>query len=624
MLYVGLLEFSTVNAQCNADFAYINLGYEHGFAFYPQESGFDSVKWVFLNPNGRNETSTNRSGGYVYYYSGYYGQQGFFEACRYVSDSTLGCKDTTCMIITFGDTMCRSLFTYEVHNDSVQFVNKSRNVGSLLWNFGDGDTSTKWNPNHTYLTAGTYNVLLTIIDTNGTYTDTYSQLVIIKDNCDATWVSSYQGMSRTFDIVYPKNSNVRYKWTFGNGDSSYDHNPTYTYSQPGTYNVCLEMYDSILQCSDSFCDSIAVDTAHQCSVFWNYFYDKHLYDSFVYFNNIRTNNTTNMKWYFPDGRTSTEKQLERMSLSHLRNQNSKKVCLSVVNRNTGCKDALCKDVKLIPQRRCIASFSIGDSTIYSGLDTLAQLTNQSLGLTHFTWTFPNGDTSSNRHESLVIKAPGTYTICLAGRDSVTGCTDTLCRTITIDSAKNCRASFRIAVDTSQKFKLFLINGSSNKTSHQYYWSFGDGGTSTQRNPTHKYTSFGKYNVCLTVYDSTLNCTATYCDSLGLDSSGRLLKANGFELEVIDDFLSAPTVENIEFTISPNPTTSAVSVKLAELKGNNAYAKVYNLQGELVQEARFNTETLLSLDLSQEVDGLYLIHLFDGKNHVQTKLIKMNK
>ena len=70
-------------------------------------------------------------------------------------------------------------------------------------------------------------------------------------------------------------------------------------------------------------------------------------------------------------------------------------------------------------------------------------------------------------------------------------------------------------------------GSSNKSTHTYSWSFGDGGTSTKRNPTHKYRAFGSYWVCLTIADSTLNCTSTYCDSLGLDSTGRLLKADGF-------------------------------------------------------------------------------------------------
>lgn len=524
-LLVGLLSVNTASAQCKADFSFYTNG--NGTFVFVDSSGntYTSDHWDFGDGNSSNSTS-----GQV---SHTYNRMGTFTVCRTVWDSIRSCRDTFCTTVSYTSTTCKALFTYSVSGDSVQFADNSTNAVYHSWDFGDGKSSASTNPLHVYKTPGTYTVCLTILDSLRTCTDRYCLTVVVSQKCDASWTASMQNLTVGFRLNSTNSGRVDYRWTFGNGDSSRSASPVYTYAKPGTYVVCLEMYDSAYQCYDYHCDSLYVDTT----------------------------NTTRCQVFF--------------------------------------------------------------SATVSG-DTLVNLTNWSTGFTHFIWTFPNGDTSNYRHESMIIKKPGTYTFCLVGKDSVTGCTDTLCKTVTIDSAKNCRASFRIAVDTSQKFKLFLINGSSNKSSHQYYWTFGDGGTSTQRNPTHKYTSFGKYNVCLTVYDSTLNCTATYCDSLGLDSTGRLLKANGFELEVIDDFLSAPTVENIEFTIFPNPTTSAVSVKLAELKGNNAYAKVYNLQGELVQEALFNTETLLSLDLSQDVDGLYLIHLFDGKNHVQTKLIKMNK
>ena len=32
----------------------------------------------------------------------------------------------------------------------------------------------------------------------------------------------------------------------------------------------------------------------------------------------------------------------------------------------------------------------------------------------------------------------------------------------------------------------------------YYWTFGDGGTSTESSPTHTYTQTGKYNVTVQV------------------------------------------------------------------------------------------------------------------------------
>jgi PKD repeat protein len=53
----------------------------------------------------------------------------------------------------------------------VQFTNNSiaypGPFTSLIWDFGDGNTSNSANPPHTYSVPGTYNVLLSTIDNNG-------------------------------------------------------------------------------------------------------------------------------------------------------------------------------------------------------------------------------------------------------------------------------------------------------------------------------------------------------------------------------------------------------------------------------------------------------------------------
>lgn len=48
-----------------------------------------------------------------------------------------------------------------------------------------------------------------------------------------------------------------YRWDFGDGNTSLAQNPTHTYSQPGTYNVCLETQDNCgLQ---EFCKNITLN-----------------------------------------------------------------------------------------------------------------------------------------------------------------------------------------------------------------------------------------------------------------------------------------------------------------------------------------------------------------------------
>ncbi len=53
--------------------------------------------------------------------------------------------------------------TFNQLGDSVSFTNLSSNYESVVWDFGDGQTSTDENPTHTYAQNGTYTVILTAI-----------------------------------------------------------------------------------------------------------------------------------------------------------------------------------------------------------------------------------------------------------------------------------------------------------------------------------------------------------------------------------------------------------------------------------------------------------------------------
>ena len=52
-------------------------------------------------------------------------------------------------------------FNFAINQQNVDFTNLSQNYDSLLWDFGDGHTSTEINPSNLYSSAGTFNVSLT-------------------------------------------------------------------------------------------------------------------------------------------------------------------------------------------------------------------------------------------------------------------------------------------------------------------------------------------------------------------------------------------------------------------------------------------------------------------------------
>jgi hypothetical protein len=83
-------------------------------------------------------------------------------------------------------------YSYAMNNNTVYFTNTSLNSTSFDWNFGDGNTSTIANPQHTFANPGTYNISLTAstncnqfttIDTIIITSTTATELNTIDFNC---------------------------------------------------------------------------------------------------------------------------------------------------------------------------------------------------------------------------------------------------------------------------------------------------------------------------------------------------------------------------------------------------------------------------------------------------------
>ncbi len=121
---------------------------------------------------------------------------------------------------------------------SLQTSQKMQHQGS--WNFGDGTVSTEPNPAHTYSSAGSYTVTLTVSNTNGTNsksaTITVSERPVLPvADFNTNTVSGYAPLSVQFTDL-SQNAASRY-WNFGDGAVSTEPNPVHTYSSAGSYTV---------------------------------------------------------------------------------------------------------------------------------------------------------------------------------------------------------------------------------------------------------------------------------------------------------------------------------------------------------------------------------------------------
>lgn len=92
---------------------------------------------------------------------------------------TNGCTATANAAIT-EPLIAISSFTYNPSFLIVSFSNSSQG-GTVLWDFGDGNTSSMWNTSHTYADAGTYTVCLTVFGACDTVTTCQDVTVEVND-----------------------------------------------------------------------------------------------------------------------------------------------------------------------------------------------------------------------------------------------------------------------------------------------------------------------------------------------------------------------------------------------------------------------------------------------------------
>ena len=87
----------------------------------------------------------------------------------------------------------------------VQFTNSSQNYNTLIWDFGDGNSSTDTNPVHIYTTAGSYDVSLSATGNGGTETSSSTGYITVSEIqtpafiIDSKYTSGTSGSSVSVD-----------------------------------------------------------------------------------------------------------------------------------------------------------------------------------------------------------------------------------------------------------------------------------------------------------------------------------------------------------------------------------------------------------------------------------------
>ncbi|MGG7036287.1 MAG: T9SS type A sorting domain-containing protein [Flavobacterium sp.] len=74
------------------------------------------------------------------------------------------------------------------------------------------------------------------------------------------------------------------------------------------------------------------------------------------------------------------------------------------------------------------------------------------------------------------------------------------------------------------------------------------------------------------------------------------------------------------TIYPNPSSGIFNMDLTNVEENYSNIKVFNMLGSTIYEGNLS-RSLNQIDLSNVPTGCYFVHVFNGENSIQIKLIK---
>lgn len=134
-------------------------------------------------------------------------------------------------------------------------------INSWTWYFSDGTTSTLQNPTHTFLTADTFYVYLSLETSGGCIASSagYPLPVYVFPIPDASFEVNATTLYLPNDPVICTNTStggVAYLWDFGDGNTSVQISPTHNYNNLGQFIITLTA-TNMYGCTDSA--SISVD-----------------------------------------------------------------------------------------------------------------------------------------------------------------------------------------------------------------------------------------------------------------------------------------------------------------------------------------------------------------------------
>ncbi|MCS7297255.1 MAG: PKD domain-containing protein [Bacteroidia bacterium] len=321
-----------------------------------------------------------------------------------------------------------------------------------------------------------------------------SALAITPSRGCAPFSPTFQNLSQNGTTFY---------WDFGNGQTSTAAQPTgIVYTQPGTYIITL-VAENLFTCNqrDTLRRNLVVYPSPDATFTYTIGCDGE-----VNLSPVQLSTGYAYRWHMGDGRTYTTP-----TVSHTYAQPGTYSVRLVVTTPQGCSDSV-EQAITVSATGLQADFRWrGDSC-----GTSFSFENLSQGAQRYVWIFSSGDTILEENPVYNFGQPGSYEVILIAYDA-SGCSDTLRQTLQVVQAV--QAQFSIDIDYCA---LTIQLKDSSVGAAAVRWDFGDGRSSTLRNPTHTYAAPGRYTVRLIAVSADSVCRDTLEKEIEIDFESQAL------------------------------------------------------------------------------------------------------